>query len=98
MHRQTCNLNRTYIGNKLVDPLDVVGAAPVSAAPIASSLSTDYLALMDWEKATAKRDQKHFSLGIWCAIIRGWTVYSWVWFRICIDLNPQPIHELELTL
>ena len=37
---QTSNMSHTLVGNKIVDHWDVVGAPPVSAAPIASSFST----------------------------------------------------------
>ena len=36
---------RTWVGNKIVDHSDVVGASPVGAAPTTSSLSTQHLAL-----------------------------------------------------
>ena len=37
---QTSNTIHTLVGNKIVDPSDVVGASPVGAAPITSSFST----------------------------------------------------------
>ena len=40
MYRQTFNVSRTLIGNKIVDHSDVVGAAPVGVAPTASSFLT----------------------------------------------------------
>ena len=36
MYRQTSDISRTFVGNKIVDHSDVVGASPVGAA----SLST----------------------------------------------------------
>ena len=39
-YRKTTNINRTLVGNKIVDHSDVVGASPVGAAPTASSFST----------------------------------------------------------
>ena len=39
-YRQTSNISRTLLGNKLVDYSDVVGASPVGTAPTASSFST----------------------------------------------------------
>ena len=33
------NIRRTFVGNKIVDYSDVVGASPVGAAPITSSLT-----------------------------------------------------------
>ena len=40
MYRQTSNIRRTLVGNKIVDHSDVVGASPVVAAPTTSSFST----------------------------------------------------------
>ena len=39
-YHQISNMSRTLIGNKIVDHSDVVGAAPVGAAPTTSSFST----------------------------------------------------------
>ena len=39
-YRQTSNISRTLVGNKIVGHLDVVGASPVGAAPTTSSFST----------------------------------------------------------
>ena len=38
--RKTSNINRTLVGNKIVDNSDIVGASPVGAAPTSSSFST----------------------------------------------------------
>ena len=38
--RKTSNINRTLVGNKIVNNSDVVGASPVGAAPTTSSFST----------------------------------------------------------
>ena len=56
------------ISNKIVDHSDEVGASPVGAAPTTSSFPTQHLTSMDWAKTTAKRDEKHLSFGIWCAL------------------------------
>ena len=40
VYRQTSNLSRTLVGNKIVDHSDVVGASLVGAAPTTSSFST----------------------------------------------------------
>ena len=37
---QISNIRRTFVGNKIVDHSDVVGASPAGAAPTASSFST----------------------------------------------------------
>ena len=39
-YRQTFNISRTLVGNKVGDHSDVVGASPVGAAPTISSFST----------------------------------------------------------
>ena len=39
-YRKTSNINHTFVGNKIVDHSDVVGASPVGAAPTTSSFST----------------------------------------------------------
>ena len=64
-YRQVSNIRRTFVCNKIVDHSDVVGASPVGAAPTTSSFSTQHLASLDWAKTTARRDEKHLSLGIW---------------------------------
>ena len=39
-YRQTSNISRTLVGNKIVDHSDVVGASPVGTAPATSPFST----------------------------------------------------------
>ena len=39
-YRQTYNISRSLVGNKIVDHSDVVGASPVGAASTTSSFST----------------------------------------------------------
>ena len=39
-YRQTYDISRTLVGNKIVDLSDIVGASPVGAAPTTSSFST----------------------------------------------------------
>ena len=62
-HRQTSNINRTLVCNKLADHSDVVGALPVGAAPNISSFSTYLLASMDWTKNNCKTRRETF--GFW---------------------------------
>ena len=40
IYRQVSNIRRAFVGNKIVDHSDVVGASPVGAAPTTSSFST----------------------------------------------------------
>ena len=65
-NRQISNITRTSVSNEIVDHSDVVGASPVGAAPTTSSFSTKHLASLGWAKITARRDEKHLSLGILC--------------------------------
>ena len=39
-YRKTSNISRTFVGDRIVDNSDVVGASPVGAAPTTSSFST----------------------------------------------------------
>ena len=39
-YRQTSNIRRAWMGTKIVDHSNVVGASPVGAAPTTSSFST----------------------------------------------------------
>ena len=50
---EVSNIRRTLVGNKIVDLSDVVGAAPVGAAPTTSSFST-YMASLAWAQKTFK--------------------------------------------
>ena len=74
MYCQVSNISRSLVGNKIVDHSDVVGASPVGTAPTTSSFSTYHLASMDWAKATARQDERHFSLGIVCLLY--WRFYG----------------------
>ena len=56
---QTFTIRHNFVGNKIVDHSDVVGASPVGAAPTTSSFSTQHLASMDWAKTTARQEEKH---------------------------------------
>ena len=62
---QTSNISRTLEGNKIVDHSNVCGATPDSDPPTTSSFWTEHLVSIDWAKATARRDEKHLSFGIW---------------------------------
>ena len=64
--RQTSNIKRTLVGNKIVDHSDVVGASPVGAAPTMSSFPTKHMASMAWAETIVRWDEKHLSFGIWC--------------------------------
>ena len=54
IYRKTSNIRRTFVGNKIVDHSDVVGASPVGAAPTTSSFSTWHLASRDSAKTAAR--------------------------------------------
>ena len=63
---QTSIISRIIVDNKFVDHSDSVEASPVGATPTTCSFSTQHLSSMDWTKTTARRDEEHFSFGIWC--------------------------------
>ena len=67
-HVITVKPSSTSVGNKIVDHSDVVGASPVGADPTTSSFPTKHMASKDRAKTTAIRDEKHFWLGIRCAL------------------------------
>ena len=54
IYRQVSNIRRILVGNKIVDPSDVVGASPVDAAPTTSLFSTEHLTSINWVKANAR--------------------------------------------
>ena len=62
-YRQTSYIRRTLIGNKIVDHSDLIGVAPIGAL----HLHLDMVSL-DWAKSPGRRDVKHLSFGIWCAL------------------------------
>ena len=68
IYRQTSDISHIFVGNKTVDHSNVVGASPVGAAPTTFSFSTQHLALMDWAKITARRDDKHIQFWIICVL------------------------------
>ena len=96
---RTANIRRTSVCNKIVDHSDVVGASPVSTAPITSSFSTKHLASMDWTKTTARRDEKRFSCGIWCGLYwsfdSNYPVHAWLTMN-CSKLTPLML-EMEYS-
>ena len=67
-YHQTSNIRCTLVCNKIVDHSDVLGASPLGAAPTTSSFLTTHLASMDWAETTARPDEKHLSVGIWCTL------------------------------
>ena len=89
---QISNISHTSIGNEFIDHSDVVGASPVGAAPTTSSFWTQHLASMDWSKTTARRDQKHLSFGIWCAL------YYRVDGTVCWALSGQKLAGIHFCL
>ena len=97
-YRQTSDMRRTWEGNKIVDPSDVNGASPVSAAPTTSSFSTEHLASMDWAKTTARRDENHLMFGIWCGLY--WILYGMFMFngRYCSPLTSSQVIRSRQTI
>ena len=73
-YRNTSNISRTLVGNKIVDNSDIVGALHVDAAPTTFSFWHKHMASMDWAKKISRRDEEYLGFEIWCAYIRGLTV------------------------
>ena len=71
---QIASISGTFVGNRIVDHSDVVGASPVGAAPTASLFLTEHLASVVWAKTIARQDEKHLGLGFGVPYIWGLTV------------------------
>ena len=79
---KTYNISRIFVGNKIVENSDVVGASPVGAAPTTSSFSTKHLTSMDCAKTTARGYKKH--LNFWDLVrlileVLRYVVWEWYW-------------------
>ena len=61
IYHQTSNISHTLVDNK-------IRVLSVGTAPTTSSFSTWHMASMDWAETTARRDDKHLSVGIWCVL------------------------------
>ena len=70
---QISNISCTFVGNKIVDHSDVVGATPTGA----SSSSTWYLASIDWAKTTARRVDKLTFWDLVPLILKIWRWVKW---------------------
>ena len=66
-YRQTTNIRRALVGNKLVDHSDVVGASLVQLHLHSRHLGCS----INWSKTTARRGEKHLGFVIWCALYYG---------------------------
>ena len=64
-YRQISNIGCT-LGNTIVEHSDAVGSLPVAAAPTTSSFLAWHQASVYWAKITARQDDKHLNIGIWC--------------------------------
>ena len=67
-YRETSNIRRTLVGNKIVDHSDIVGASPVGAAPTTSSISTKHLVPRDSAKTAVRQYDNLLCAGIWCTL------------------------------
>ena len=68
MYRKVSNIRRTWVGNKIVDHSDIVGASPVGAAPTTSSFSTWHLAARDSAKTATRQYKNLLKVEIWCVL------------------------------
>ena len=75
-YRKVSNIRRTLVGDKIVDHWDVVGAAPIGAAPTTSSFSTAHVASMDWAKITANEMRNVYVWALGALYIRELTVFE----------------------
>ena len=80
-YRQTPNINRTLVGNRIVDQSDVVGASPVGAAPTTSSFNKSVILdltpgfnILHKEKCMTRRGKFKFSDSV--SYIRDFTVVN----------------------
>ena len=58
------NINRTLVGNEVVDHSDVVGASPVDAAPTTSSFFIKHIASMDWANNTLAQFSSYLAFNL----------------------------------
>ena len=63
IYRQTFDINRTLVGNKIVDHSDVVGASPVGVAPTTSSFSITGLNGLGKDNCKTRRETFEFGIG-----------------------------------
>ena len=76
-YHQTSNISRTLVGNRIVDHSYVVGASlehRLSAVLRMHRHSRLHTTSIDCSKTTARRDEKHLSLGFFVPYIRDLTV------------------------
>ena len=71
-YHQTSNISHTLEVNTIVYHSDVAEVSPVGAAPTTSSFSTQHMASMNWEKTTARSDEKIQVLGFGVLILEVW--------------------------
>ena len=67
-YRQTSNIRRILVGNKIVDHLDIVEASSVGAAPTTSSFSTWHLALIYCTKTNAWQNKENLIFWVLCGL------------------------------
>ena len=76
-YSQTSNIISTLVRNKIVDHSTVV----------TSAFSTKHLAPTQCTEATAWRDEKHLSFGIWCVLYKGFDYISFIRVRLFLTLD-----------
>ena len=78
-YHQMSNISHTFVGNKIVDHSDVVGASPVGAAPTTSSFST----WLQWFGQRQPQDETTNILSFGAPYIRDLTVLSLNLWHTC---------------
>ena len=95
--RKTSYIRRTLVGNKIVDHSD-----HRLSALLQLHLHSRHLASMDWAKTAERRDDKHLSDVIWCALYKKNWRYFPRWYHIygttCIFFTPtRNTHETHMN-
>ena len=80
-YRQTSNISRTQVGNKIVDHSDVVEASPVGAAPTTSSFSTWTAGFNGLDKDNSETVRETFKCSDLVRLILEIREPSFTWFN-----------------
>ena len=98
-YRQTSNISRTSVGNKIVHHSDVVGESPIGAAPTTSSFSTS-------RQTTSEQTIQFWDLvwlildvwWYWAAFMTSEIKKMYLHFLSCLNTELAQIFEIPLIL